>query len=284
MPELPEVETIRLGLEKKIIGLTLKKLEVLNPKTFEGDAKVLSGQKVIKVWRRAKVLGIDFTHQQSLIFHLKMTGQVIYDDGKRRLSGGHPTQDMRDAMPNKSTRVVFSFSDGSKLFFNDQRKFGWVKIMETATLSQHKFLASLGPEPLEKTFTSEVLKERLLKHKNWPVKVAILDQQTVAGIGNIYASEACFNAKIHPTRQVSSLSDQEFASLRQGIIKCLLDGIKYGGSTRAHFVNADGDKGYFLDYAFVYQQDKQPCKVCGEVIQKIQLGGRGTYFCHKCQI
>ena len=116
------------------------------------------------------------------------------------------------------------------------------------------------------------------------VKVAIMDQSVVAGVGNIYASEACFNAKIDPRMKVKDLSDTQFKKLHAGIIKCLQDGIKYGGSTKTHFVDADGHKGYFLDYAFVYGRDKHPCKICKTEIKKITLAGRGTYFCPKCQL
>ena len=152
MPELPEVETIKLGLQKKIVGLTIKNIEVLSPKTFIGNAQTIRGKKVLNIWRKAKILGIDLG-SLSLLIHLKMTGQLIYDDGKRFI-GGHPTPDMRDEMPNKTTRVIFSFSDKSKLYFNDQRRFGWVRIVEEVG----DLFKKLGPEPLEKDFTWQILK------------------------------------------------------------------------------------------------------------------------------
>ena len=276
MPELPEVETIKLGLQKKILGLKIKKVELIQPKSFIGDPEKITGKPVLKVWRRAKILGIELD-KFTILFHLKMTGQVIYDDGKRFV-GGHPTLDMVKALPNSHTRVVFEFDNGAKLYFNDQRRFGWVKLVEGEVE-----LPNLGPEPLEKDFTWQILKTNLLRHKNMPIKVAILDQKVVSGIGNIYASEACFNAGIDPRIKVSQLSDTQFKKLHFGIIKALTDGIHYGGSTRANFVDSEGHKGYFLDYAYVYGKDKKPCKECGLVISKIQLGGRGTYFCGKCQ-
>lgn len=287
MPELPEVETIRLGLHDKLIGQVLQEIEILNMKTFSGNPRDLFGQKVLKVWRKAKVLGIDMSKGLTLIFHLKMTGQLIYD-GKQRLSGGHPTQDMRDQMPNKSTRVIFTFIDEprrlvNKVYFNDQRKFGWVKVIPTLELVNHAFLAGLGPEPLDKSFTHEVLTQCLIKHLNWPVKLALMDQQTIAGVGNIYASEACFMAGVDPRRKINSLSKNELKKLHYGIVKSLQDGVKYGGSSRSHYVNSDGQKGSFLDYAFVYNRDKQPCKKCRTIIAKTTLGGRGTFYCPKCQ-
>ena len=282
MPELPEVETIKQGLSKKIVGLKIKDVQILNSKTFSGDEKQLKNKKVKSIWRKAKVLGIDLENNLTLLFHLKMSGQLVYQ-GKQRFVGGHPTTDMTQEMPNKSTSVIFEFSDKSKLFFNDQRKFGWIRIIDNGQLKMDNFLKNLGPEPLEKDFTVEVFKKQLLKRKNLPIKVALMDQSLISGIGNIYASEACFDAKIDPGRKVSELSDQEFKKMHQGIIKSLEDGIKHGGATRAHFVDAEGHKGYFLDYAYVYGKDKHPCKVCGGIIKKITQAGRGTYYCPKCQ-
>lgn len=283
MPELPEVETIRIGLSQKIIGLKIKDIEVLNPKTFHGDKEKIIGSEVKSVFRKAKVLGIQLESDLTLLFHLKMSGQVIFSSKNFKLAGGHPTQDMKDALPNTSTRVIFTFSDNSKLFFNDQRKFGWIKVVDSERIAEDSFLKNLGPEPLEKEFTLQVLKEQLLKRKNWAVKVAIMDQTLLSGVGNIYASEACFNAKIDPQAKVKDLTDAQFEKLHAGIIKSLKDGIKYGGSTRAHFVNTDGEKGLFLDYAFVYGREGEGCKVCGEVVKRVVQGGRSTFYCPNCQ-
>ncbi|MBI2338642.1 bifunctional DNA-formamidopyrimidine glycosylase/DNA-(apurinic or apyrimidinic site) lyase [Candidatus Daviesbacteria bacterium] len=312
MPELPEVETIKLGLEKKIIGLKIQKIQVISPKTFIGNSQEAEGQIVLKVWRRGKILGVDLSGNITLLFHLKMSGQLVLIQKSKiknqndkskfknedKFIGGHPTEDMLGKMPNAHTRVIFTLQSQEKqksrllplatshLYFNDQRKFGWVKVVRSTILSERsesKDLGKLGPEPLEKGFTWQVLKQNLLKHKNWPIKVAIMDQTVVAGVGNIYANEACFDAKLDPRTKVSDLSDQQLHLLYRGIIKSLKDGIAHGGSTRAHFVDPQGHKGYFLDYALVYWRDKHPCKVCGTEIKKIALGGRGTYFCSGCQ-
>lgn len=282
MPELPEVEIIKIGLEKKIIGLKIKKMQVLSAKSFLGNPNLAEDQKVLKVWRKAKILGVELTGDITLLFHMKMSGQLVYEDEKRFI-GGHPTEDMLAKMPNSHTRVVFSFTDGSYLYFNDQRKFGWVKVVDRQQVAGDSSIKNLGPEPLERGFTWQILKHNLLKHRSMPVKMAIMDQSVVSGVGNIYASEACFDAKLDPRTKVGELSDEQFKALHEGIIKALKAGIKYGGSTRVHFVDADGHKGYFLDYAFVYWLDKHPCKVCGTEIKKISLGGRGTYFCERCQ-
>jgi formamidopyrimidine-DNA glycosylase len=171
----------------------------------------------------------------------------------------------------------------SYLFFNDQRKFGWIKVVDRESLAVDRFLSSLGPEPLEKNFTSETLKQNLLKHKKTPIKVTLLDQSVVAGVGNIYACEACFNAKVDPRIKVGELTGQQFELIYKGVVQALKDGIKYGGSTKTHFVDSDGKKGLFLDHAKVYAGNKKPCIICGTEIKKIKLGGRGTFFCPNCQ-
>lgn len=290
MPELPEVEVIKLGLQKKIIGLKIKKIQIITPKSFIGNPNPIEGQKVLNIWRRAKILGIDLSSDTKLLFHLKMSGQLIWkgESGKgegESLIGGHPTEDMTGKMPNPHTRVIFSFSNGSHLYFNDQRRFGWIKIVQSANfkVQSEEILGRLGPEPLDRSFTWELLKQNLLKHPKMPVKVAIMNQSVVAGVGNIYANEACFIAKIDPRRKIADLTDADFKDLYAGIIKALKAGIKHGGSTRAHFVDPEGRKGYFLDYAFVYGKDGRSCKLCGTKIKKVTLGGRGTYFCERCQ-
>ena len=199
---------------------------------------------------------------------------------------------MQLEMPNKSTRVIFELQNNSSLspinyflYFNDQRKFGWIKIVnnESRTMN-HAFFEKLGPEPLEKEFSWQVLKESLLRRRKTPVKVALLDQQVLAGVGNIYACEACFLAKIDPRKKAGQLSDSEFKKLHLGVVESLGSGIKYGGSSKTHFMNPEGKKGLFLDYAYVYGREKLPCKKCKTPIGKIKLGGRGTYFCPSCQL
>lgn len=312
MPELPEVETIKLGLQKKIVGLTIKNIQVLYFKGVHFNPELVEGKKVIDVWRRAKMLGIDLSvgpaarqpHSTSslalrgingaprlasptltLLFHLKMTGQLIFVHNKEKLIGGHPTPDMRDLMPIKSTVAVFEFNNGSKLYFNDQRRFGWIKLFggDKKKVISDKLFENLGPEPFDPNFTWEILKTNLMHHKQMPIKVAIMDQSVISGVGNIYSSESLFDAKIDPRRKVNSLSDSDFKKLYQGIKKSLTTGIKHGGSTRAHFVNVEGEKGYFLDYANVYGKTGEKCHGCPGKVEKIKQAGRGTYFCSYCQ-
>jgi formamidopyrimidine-DNA glycosylase len=297
MPELPEVETIRRGLEKKIVGLSIREIKILSPKSFIGNPELVLNKKIVSVKRRAKILVMDLEGELSIIFHLKMSGQVIFESSGKKLPatsnrlpatrfiGGHPTKDMFGGLPNKHTRVIFEFNNNSHLYFNDLRKFGWVKVVadEEVKREVERMFGRLGPEPLEKEFNWEVLKKNLLKHKTMPVKVAILDQSVVSGIGNIYANEACFYAGIEPKKRVLDLNDQQIKNLQKGIVAALEKGVEHKGSTLANFVDDEGNKGYFLDYAYVYGRDKKPCKNCGTAIKKLQLNGRGTYFCINCQ-
>lgn len=268
--------------------MQIKKIDILNAKTFQGDFKKVINQKIINVWRKGKGLGIDLENGYSILFHLKMSGQVILKENntkneEKRFVGGHPTHDMLSDLPNKSTRVIFELTNDLIMFFNDQRKFGWIKILDIQELTLDKFLNNLGPEPLDKGFSWQQLRQNLLKHKKTPVKVALLDQSVVSGVGNIYACEACFRAQINPTIKVIQMDDSQFRKLHQAVIQSLQDGIKYGGSTKTHFVDSDGKKGLFLDYAKVYNRDKKPCLICGTEIKKIKLGGRGTFYCSECQ-
>lgn len=285
MPELPEVETIKVGLKDTVLGLIISEVEILNSNSFQADPSIIINKKVIDVIRRAKVLGIQLDNGYTLVFHLKMSGQIIYE-GHNKFIGGHPTRDMLGELPNKATRVIFTFSNGSKLYFNDQRKFGWIKLIQSLKLKVESYGMKnlIGPEPLDKDFNWQILKNNLLKRKNLAIKVALLDQAVVAGVGNIYASEACFNAKINPLKKVKDLVDIEYQKIFKGVVKALSEGIKYGGSTRTHFVNAEGKKGLFLDYAGVYNREGQKCKNCEGMIIKVKSAGRSTFYCKNCQI
>lgn len=285
MPELPEVETIKRGLEKKIVGLSVTSVEVLTPRSFQGDPGNLIGKTIAQVWRRGKMLGIDLSNDCTLLIHLKMSGQLVLVEDQERFIGGHPTADMYEDLPNRSTRVIFSIRTGqkiSKLYFNDQRKFGWIKL-GNLTSDFGYLISGLGPEPLDKNFTWQILRKSLFRHPNLPVKAALMDQSVIAGIGNIYASESLFLAKIDPRRRVKDLTDLEFKALKSSIVKALSLGIKHSGATRRNFITVEGLRGGFLDVANVYGRDKESCKVCGSKIQKITQSGRSTYFCQKCQ-
>ena len=286
MPELPEVETVRTGLTRLVIGKTVQSVESNTAKSFPNAGPDVShflvGARVVGLRRRAKVLLIDLSSEYTLITHLKMTGQLVFR-GKENFGAGHPNDSLVGELPDKSTRVTVYFSDGSKLFFNDQRKFGWMKLYPTIEVPNIDFMKKVGPEPLEDAFTPAVLYERLQRRKNTSIKAALLDQTVLAGIGNIYADEALWGAKIHPATKVGQLSRQKISRLHTELQHVLRLSIEKGGSTDRNYVNAEGKKGSYIDFARVFRREGKPCPRCGDTIVKIRVAGRGTHVCETCQ-
>jgi formamidopyrimidine-DNA glycosylase len=288
MPEGPEVETIRRGLELGITSQQIVGVEVLWERSFPAPAdlrgQIVAGAKVTHMKRRAKVLMMELDNGFTLLFHLKMTGQMVLmkSDGER-FAGGHPTESMREPLPDRSTRVVFTFASGDKLFFNDQRKFGWIKLVPTDEVILDPLVARLGPEALSDAFTLASFTAQLKRHARALIKPTILDQSTVAGVGNIYADESLHLARIHPQRVAGSLTPAEIKRLYQAIREIIGLGIEHGGTSFSHYVNSLGGKGDYLEHARVFRREGQPCPVCGMVIQKLKVGGRGTHICPKCQ-
>lgn len=256
MPELPEIETIKLQLQRVLVG----------QRCLKSHLKEIEGKEVKEVKRMGKVLLINFGKNLDLGFHFKMTGQLIYDDGKHRIAGGHPSEDFVAKLPNKHTRAVFEFEKGT-LYFNDMRKFGWIKI-------NPKFTETLGEDAL--TITT-------LKKTNKPIKIAIMDQTLIAGVGNIYANDALWEAKINPKLPSNQLTNNQVTTLLKMIKLVLKDGIKYGGASVSDYVNSHGVGGTYQDHMRVYKKQGQRCKRCKSIIEKIILGGRGTYYCPECQ-
>ena len=214
------------------------------------------------------------------MIHLRMTGQLIYD-GKERYAAGHPSENFVDNLPNKQTRVVIKFNDGI-LYFNDQRKFGFIKIIPTAEIKNDPFIKKLAPEPW--AMAPEELFEKLQKHQNSCIKATLLDQTIICGLGNIYADEALFAAGIHPERKSGSISRDEAKSLLNSARKVMEASINSGGSTMATYVKADGTRGDYLEkFAQVFRKENQPCPKCGNIIIKIRVAGRGTHICPNCQ-
>ncbi len=283
MPELPEVETIRRQLNENLRGRKILKVDVLRERSFGGDEKELVGQEIEKVERKAKVMVIKF-HRFSkvVIVHLKMTGQLVFVDGEKRVAGGHPTADWVKELPSKHTRVVWTFADGSKLFFNDMRVFGWMRIVENAKWEQME--KAMPVDVIDRDFTSEYLK-RVLERTTRAVKLAILDQAKIGGMGNIYANDALFLAGIKPTRKANEINDEDVVKLRDAMVEVINKGIKYGGASAADekYVSASGLGGKYQDHFLVYERFGKNCLACGEKILKIKIGGRGTYYCPKCQ-
>ncbi len=287
MPELPEVETVRRGLQRLIIGRTIRTVNHDWPKSFpNADADVrnfLIGAEIVEVRRRAKVLMIDLSTKHTLVIHLKMTGQLVYI-GKEKFGAGHPSDSLVGRLPDKSTRVTFEFSDGSHLYFNDQRKFGWVRLMPTIEVPNIDFMQKVGPEPLEADFTASQFVDRFARRKNSSIKAALLDQTVVAGVGNIYADESLWGAKIHPLTKVSDIRNPSFVTLYTELRSILNEAIKKGGSTDRNYVNAEGKKGSYIEFARVFRREGQPCRRCGTEIIKTRAAGRGTHICPACQV
>lgn len=288
MPELPEVETVKRGLQNLLIGHVVTDVTHDWAKSFPNSPDdvqaFLIGARVVTVERRAKVLLIELSSKYSLVIHLKMTGQLVFraDDNTARFGAGHPNDSLIGELPDASTRVILTL-DGAKLFFNDQRKFGWMRLLPTAEVSNIDFMRTVGPEPLSTEFTPSVLFDRLQRRKNTSIKAALLDQTVLAGIGNIYADESLWGAKIHPETKVAQLSRARITRLHAELQEVLLLAIEKGGSTDKNYVDAEGKKGSYMSFARVFRREGQSCPRCATIITKSKVAGRGTHICPKCQ-
>lgn len=265
MPELPEVETIKRDLEKIILGKKITEVLVHQPvvirePTVAKFKQGIEGQVVRNIFRRAKVLILELSNGKSIVIHLKMTGQLVYPGGG-----------------NKS-RVAFKFFNGQIMDFNDQRLFAQLRLLDD--WKSWEFIKELGPEPLDLTLIEF---KTMIGSKKSRIKPLLMDQTFISGIGNIYAAEILFRAKINPARKANSLTDKEKDSLLGQIKKVLQGAIKSGGSSVDAYVRLSGEKGDFLRQHQVYDRTAQPCFICQTPIKKIVLAGRGTFFCPKCQ-
>jgi formamidopyrimidine-DNA glycosylase len=302
MPELPEVETIMRGLRKVILDKIIMSFDRLDKKVVRFGPKEIEGSKIKNLNRRAKILVVSLDNGKSILVHLKMTGQLIYrtklksqnskvkiedtdlSDRSQTFAGGHPSKDWWAELPNKFTRAIFHFDDGSVLFFNDLRRFGYMKLYDSITLDKTSELVKLGPEPFSNQFTPEYLIGKAKKIPNRKIKQFITDQEIVAGVGNIYVDETLFYSKISPTRPVKEIKLSEWKTIHHNIKKVLELGIKSGGSSEDTYVDAFGNQGSFTKYTKVYRKTGQPCpNNCGDTIKRITLGSRGTHFCPTCQ-
>ena len=282
MPELPEVETIVRRLSQVLPGQTLGKVTVYHSKSFWGPAGKLSGLKIIDVSRRGKMIRLHLDRELNLLIHLKMTGQLIYVEGQTRLGGGHPTADWIRQLPSQHTRVECQLGSGGRLFFNDQRIFGWVKLLDDQQIKQE--WQKLGPDVIDPELTVNYLWGRA-KHRSIPVKQLLLDNQIIAGLGNIYVGEALNLAQISPFVPVSQLNLQQWIRLLAACRQVINRGIELGGTTfDGHYVNASGLAGEYQNQTLVYGRQGQNCYQCGGQIAKKKLAGRGTYYCLKCQV
>ncbi len=269
MPELPEVETIRRDLAKTIIGKKIAQVEVLSPKqvspkNFAGGLKDL---KIKRLDRRAKLLIFELSDEKFLVIHLKLTGQLIYR--------------AKDGPLEKYTRLVFTFNDGSRLFFNDLRKFGYLKLVGKREIEKIK--SEYGVEPLTKEFNLVKFKGLLARRPRIKIKQLLMEQGLVAGLGNIYADEVCFEAGVRPQRPAGKLSETEAKKLWQAISRILEKAIAKRGTSADSYVDASGRPGEYETYLMVYGRTGEPCQKCKTKIVRITLGGRGAHYCPKCQ-
>ena len=359
MPELPEVETVKRGLQKLVIGKTISSVAFDWPKGFpntQADVdEFLVGATITGISRRAKVLLIDVDTNYTLVIHLKMTGQLVYVPSgefkdkslkikeEERFGAGHPNESLIGNLPDKSTRVIFHFQEtfkksevekrdsalesnarkqrgaegtvqkvqrlstevadkvvgqeqsqhwglcpqtgdcGAHLFFNDQRKFGWVRLLPTIEVPNIDFMKKLGPEPLASSFTATHFVTRVRRRNKSCIKAVLLDQTVVAGVGNIYADESLWAAKIHPETKVLQISDKKLKVLYRELVSVLELSIEKGGSSDRNYVNAEGKKGSYISFDKVFRREGQPCLRCGASIHKIRVAGRGTHVCVICQ-
>ena len=288
MPELPEVETVRLGLQEFLPGQTIKSVSTDWPKSLPIDQALIKANfvsaKIESVQRRGKLIIIPLSTGYSILIHLKMTGQLVYRPSHGRgFGGGHPNDSLVDNLPDKSTRVIIELTKGT-LFFNDQRKFGWVKLEKTEGLYENNaFLKKLGPEPLEDNYSFDLFKSALKRHPKTSIKAAILNQEVLAGVGNIYADESLFDARIHPLSKVENISMIKLRRLYEAIRGVMSLSIKLGGSSDRNYVDAKGNRGSYLKFAKVFRKEGGKCPNCGHEIIKIRAAGRGTHICPRCQ-
>ena len=263
MPELPEVETIKRGLNKFILRQKITKITVKCDKSFCGPTKEAENHIITTLRRFGKAL--------------------IYDPSSKsdRYAAGHPSDNFTAALPNKQTRVIITLTHGT-LYFNDQRKFGFIKVLPTAEVASDPFIRKLAKEPWD--MTPAELYDKLQRHPNSCIKATILDQSIICGLGNIYADEALFAARIHPERKSGTITEQEAALFLESARAVMDKSIASGGSTMKTYVKADGTKGDYLDFfAQVFRRQGQPCPRCQAKIQKIKVAGRGTHICPHCQ-
>ncbi len=307
MPELPEVETVVRQLTEVLPGKTIESIEVLREKSLQGQTLQVVKKRIVRVGRKQKIIIFELSDEMVILIHLKMTGQLIFqpvaekearrlkieDRIEQRIVGGHPTADWIHELPSKHTRVIFHFTDGpasrrrtnasrgrSTLFFNDQRVFGWVRVITNDKWQITKKV--MAPDVVDEEFTERYL-DHVVKTSRRAIKLVILDQDKIGGMGNIYANDALYLAGIMPNMPSNQLKSDAVKKLFLAMKQVMRAGIQAGGASYSHFVNIQGLGGHYQDQFLVYDREGKPCERCGTLIEKFSLGGRGTYFCPQCQ-
>jgi formamidopyrimidine-DNA glycosylase len=292
MPELPEVETIRRQLQKLIVGKKIREVKVNLPKMVKLPSwkfrKTIIGATVKEVRRRAKILIIELSNDWNLLIHLKLSGRLIFRKkgellGPEDIKWNH-SKNIRSSPPFAALEhLIYYFSDGSRLFHNDLRQFGYVKLVKSGELSDFFKKEKLGTEPLEKNFSFDKFLAILKKKPKAKIKQFLLDQKNIAGIGNIYSDEILFFARVHPLRKVQELKYSENKKVFEGIRKILVQAIRFGGSSVRDFLDALGKEGEYVPKLKVYGREGEKCSCCGAIIKRIKIGSRSAHFCPRCQ-
>lgn len=292
MPELPEVETLRLGLQKYVVGHKILDLEMAHPKIFQGDKNDIIGSTIKNVKRVGKGLILELSNGYCLAIHIKLTGQLIYSDEKTKDIPVSTTK--VGSVPNNFTHVVFSLDKNAKLYYNDQRRFGWIKVVKSSEVNKLPFFRDMGPEPFVALGieSPDPLRDLsfsrfkfILSRKITKIKPALMDQTNMGGVGNIYANDALFKAGISPMRSAKTLSDEEVKKLYDSLIAVLKKGFESHGASELSFVNILGQEGEYQNHTLVYGKRGNECpNRCGGKIMFIKLAGRGTYYCPACQL
>lgn len=282
MPELPEVETVRRGLEPAMAGAIITRAQINRPDLrwpFPDEMqKRLTGKRVLALRRRSKYILADLSSSETLLIHLGMSGRMtVSGDPLGHFTHDHPQQQKHD-------HVVLDMDNGARVTFNDPRRFGAMDLLKTSTASEHKLLSSIGPEPLGNEFHESYF-TNALRGRKAPIKSALLDQKIVAGLGNIYVCEALYRGKISPKRHVNRIAETRLAALVLIIRDVLSDAIEAGGSSLRDFRQADGELGYFQHQFDVYGREGEPCKTsgCAATIERITQSGRSSFYCPQCQ-
>lgn len=287
MPELPEVETVRSDLAQYVVGKKIKNVTIqsdfakkIEPSVSEFINKV-TGQTIKAAQRRGKLLILDLGDDHNVLIHLKMTGQLVFWwPGDKIVPGGHPIIQTH-AHPDKYNKVLFTFYDGSRLYYNDPRKFGYLKYVNNAVVATER--SKYGVEPIDAAFTFKYFDSVLEKKKNLAIKKVLLMQDYIAGIGNIYADESCYAAGVLGTRVAKTLTLEERKKLYQSIKRIINKAIKYRGTSVANYTDGVGQQGNYARFLKVYSRVGKPCLKCKTTIKRTVVGGRGTSYCPKCQ-
>ena len=282
MPELPEVETVRRGLQPAMQDQKIVRAEVNRPDLrwrFPSDmAQRLTGARVVRLWRRSKYILLDLDSKETLIVHLGMSGRMLVSGQQiGEFYQEHPG-------PEKHDHVVFHMENDTRVTFNDARRFGAMDLASTADVEAHKMLSSLGPEPLS-NYLNDTYLVAALAGRNAPIKTALLDQRLIAGLGNIYVCEVLFRAKISPMCKAKDLSKEQVSTLVPIIRTVLEEAIEAGGSSLKDYRQTGGELGYFQHSFHVYDRESQPCTNagCGGTIARVSQSGRSSFYCPTCQ-